>query len=127
MARWHRVNAKMEALQASVALVQDLVLGDINELSSLVESQAEATEEAENWINTATVNGVRWGTQSTLVAVLSHFPKLEPKLELLGSGWDADLTDNWADALWPLVSTTTDSLASLIPSSLARDPPNNVQ
>jgi hypothetical protein len=117
----------MEALQAFVALVQDLVLGDINELSSLVESQAEATEEAENWINTATVNGVRWGTQSILVAVLSHFPELEPKLELLGSGWDADLTDNWADALWPLVSTTTDSLASLIPSSLARDPPNNVQ
>jgi hypothetical protein len=41
MARWHRVNAKMEALQAFVALVQDLVLGDINELSSLVESRQQ--------------------------------------------------------------------------------------
>jgi hypothetical protein len=48
-------------------------------------------EEVENRINTTTVNGVRWGIRSTLVAVLSHFLKLEPKLELLESTLDADL------------------------------------
>jgi hypothetical protein len=34
------------------------------------------------------------GTRSALVAVLSHFPELEPELELLGSVWDADLSDD---------------------------------
>jgi hypothetical protein len=29
-----------------------------------------------------------------LVAVLSHFPELEPELELLVSVWDADLSDD---------------------------------
>jgi hypothetical protein len=51
-------------------------------------------EEAENCINTAAANGVRWGTRSALVAILSHLPELEPELELLGSGWDVDLSDD---------------------------------
>jgi hypothetical protein len=57
-----------------------------------------------------------------LVAALSHFPELEPELELLGFRRDADLSDGQADALWPLVSVASDSLALLIPSSLAHDP-----
>jgi hypothetical protein len=32
--------------------------------------------------------------RSALVAVLSHFPELEPELELLVSVWDADLSDD---------------------------------
>jgi hypothetical protein len=51
-------------------------------------------EEAENRINTAAANGVRWGTRSALVAILSHLPELEPELELLGSRWDADLSND---------------------------------
>jgi hypothetical protein len=43
-------------------------------------------EEFENQINTVATNGVRWGTRYALVVVLSHFPKLEPELVLLGSG-----------------------------------------
>jgi hypothetical protein len=66
-------------------------------------------------------------TQSTLVAVLSHFPKLEPELELLGLGQDADTTNNEADIFWYLVSMASDSLASLVPSLLARDPPDNAK
>jgi hypothetical protein len=47
-----------------------------------------------------------------LVAILSHYPKLEPELELIGSGRDADLSDDRVDALWPLVSVGSDSLVS---------------
>jgi hypothetical protein len=49
-------------------------------------------------------------------------PNLEPELELLGCGQDTDLSDGQADTLWPLVSVASDSLASLIPFSLAHDP-----
>jgi hypothetical protein len=65
------------------------------------------------------------GTRSALVATLSHFPQLKSELELLGSGRNATLIDNQADALWPLVSVASDSLTSLVPSSIARDPPND--
>jgi hypothetical protein len=33
---------------------------------------------------------VHWGG-STLITVLTHFPELEPELELFGSGYYADL------------------------------------
>jgi hypothetical protein len=61
-----------------------------------------------------------------LVVILSHFPKLETELELLGSGWGANLSDDQADALWPLVSVASDSLASPIPFS-ARESPNDLE
>jgi hypothetical protein len=61
-----------------------------------------------------------------LVAALSHFPELTSELELIGSGQNADLTDDQADALWPLVSAASTSLASLVPSSIAHDPPSDV-
>jgi hypothetical protein len=92
--------------------------------SSLVVSLAMVMEEVGNRIYTVTANGVRWGTRSMLVAVLSHFPKQEPELELLGSGRDANLSDDQADALLPLVSLASDLLTSLIPSSLARGLPD---
>jgi hypothetical protein len=77
-------------------------------------------------IDTATANGVRWGTRSTLVAALLHFPKLKSKLEILGSGRNADLADDQADALWPRVSTASDPLVSLVTSLIARDPLDGV-
>jgi hypothetical protein len=105
----------------------DSVLGDTGGSSSLAASLAEAAEEVENQINTADANGVQWGTRSALVAILLHFRELEPKLELLGSGRDAYLIEDQADALWPLVSTASNSLASLIPSSLSRNPPDDAE
>jgi hypothetical protein len=84
-------------------------------------------EEVENWINIATANGVRRGTKSALVAILLHFPKMELELELLKFRRDADLSDDQADSLWPLVSVASDSLASLTPSTLARGPPNDAE
>jgi hypothetical protein len=105
----------------------DSVLGDTGGSSSLAASLAEAAEEVENQINTAAPNGVRWGIRSALVAVLSHFLELEPELEPLRIGPDADLSDDRVDALWPLVSAASDSLVSLVPSSLAHDPLDNAE
>jgi hypothetical protein len=55
------------------------------------------------------------------------FPSWNPSWGLLVSRQDADLRDDRVDALWPLVSTALDSLVSLLPSSLARDPPDDVK
>ena len=56
-------------------------------------------ESFESWVDIAASNGVRWGTRSTLVAPLSHFPELEAELELLGSMRNAALTEDQVDAL----------------------------
>jgi hypothetical protein len=69
-----------------------------------------AAEEVEKRINAAATNGVWWGTRSVLVTALSHFPKLESELEMLGSRQDTNLSDNEVGALWPLVSMASDSL-----------------
>jgi hypothetical protein len=64
-----------------------------------------------------------------LICVSCHlvrFSELKSELELLGSGSNADLTDDQADALWTLVDKASDSLVSLIPSSVPRDPPDGV-
>jgi hypothetical protein len=45
----------------------------------------------------------------------------------MDSGRNADLTDDQADALWPLVSGALELLASLVPSSFASVPPNDVE
>jgi hypothetical protein len=104
MARWCHTNADLEALRASTALVRDSVLGDSSRSSSLVASLAKMAGEDKNQINTAAANGVEWGTRSMLVAVLSHFLELEPKLELLMSSRDTDTTNDQANVLWSLVS-----------------------
>jgi hypothetical protein len=127
MARRCRANVELEALWVSVALVRDSVLGDSSELSSLAAPLAWVPEEVENRINMAAANGVRSETRSTLVVVLSHFPKLELKLELLRFRRDADQSDDRADALWPLVSMASDSLTSLVPSSLVHNPPDDAE
>jgi hypothetical protein len=62
-----------------------------------------------------------------LVAALSHLPELKSELVLLGSRQNADLTDDQADALWPLVSAASNSLASRVPSLIARDPPDDAE
>jgi hypothetical protein len=62
-----------------------------------------------------------------LVAALSHILEPKSKLELLGSGRNADMTDDEADALLPLVTVASDSLASLVPFLIAHDPPNDTR
>jgi hypothetical protein len=68
----------------------------------------------EDRIDTAAANRVRWGTQSVLVAALSHFPELATELELLRSGRNVDLTENQVNALWTQGRLAFDSLASYV-------------
>jgi hypothetical protein len=88
------VDTELETLRASAALVQDLVLGNVDGPSSLATSLSLVVESFESWVDIAAANGVCWGTRSTLVATLSHFLELKSELELLGSGCNVDLTDD---------------------------------
>jgi hypothetical protein len=58
---------------------------------------------------------------------LVAFFRADVRLELLGSGRDMDVSDDQANALWPLVRVVSDSLASLVHSLLTRDPQDNVE
>jgi hypothetical protein len=53
----------------------------------------------EGQIDTVAANVVRWGSRSTLVATVSHFPELDTDLEVLGSGHSIGLTMDEVDAL----------------------------
>jgi hypothetical protein len=66
---------------------------------SLVASMLKAMELLEGWIDASATNGVRWGSHSVLVATVSHFLELKTKLEVLGSGRNAELVEDEADAL----------------------------
>jgi prophage DNA circulation protein len=127
MAEWCQADVELEALRASVALVRDLVLGVAGRSSSLVAPLATMVEEDEKWTNATTANGVRWRARSALVTVLSHFPELETEVELLGSGRGTDLSDDQSDALLLQVSVASDSLASLVSSSMADDSLGDMQ
>jgi hypothetical protein len=77
-----------------------LVLDGIDMLSSLAGSLFMLVELLECRLDITTANGVRWGTRSVMVAALSHFPKLKNELGLLGSGRNANQTEDEVDALW---------------------------
>jgi hypothetical protein len=61
-AKWHQVNAKLDALHASAVLVQDLMLGDVDGPSSLAASLSMALELPEDRVDVVATNKVRWGT-----------------------------------------------------------------
>jgi hypothetical protein len=86
-----------------------------------------AMESLEGRIDAVATNGVRLGSHSTLVAVVSHFPKLKPELELLRSEHNADLTEDEVDTLWTWVRAGSDSLASYVPSVIAYGPPDDAR
>jgi hypothetical protein len=94
LAAWRESDAELEALWTSSARVRDLVLGSADGPSSLVVSMSVAAELLEGRINAAAASGVRWGSCSTLVAVVSHFSELMAELEVLGSRRNADLTED---------------------------------
>jgi hypothetical protein len=52
------VGAELEALWPSAARVRDLMLGNADELSSLVASLSMAVELLKGWIDTVASNGV---------------------------------------------------------------------
>jgi hypothetical protein len=73
LATRQEVDAALEALWTLAVRVRDLVLDRADGLDATV------------------ANRVHWGTQSALVAALSHFPELETDLELLGSRCNTDM------------------------------------
>jgi hypothetical protein len=75
-------------------------------------------------IDATAANGVCWGSHSALVAAVLHFLELMAELEALGSGRNAYFTEDEEDALWTRVRTTSDLLASHVPSSATRYPPD---
>jgi hypothetical protein len=102
LAAWREVEAELEALWTSTTWVRDLVLGNADGSSSLSASLSMVAELLRGRVDVVVANRVRWGTQSTLIAALSHFPELEAKLELLGSRSNAVQMEVQVDALWTL-------------------------
>jgi hypothetical protein len=66
------------------------------------------------------------GAQLVLIAALSHFPELGPKLELLEFRRNADLTESQLDALWTWKRRASESLSSRVPQSVARNSPDDI-
>jgi hypothetical protein len=97
-AQWE-VDVELEALRTSAVLVRDLVLDNIDGPSFLAASLSTVVELLKGQIDTAPTNGVCWGTRSALVAILLHFLELKFRLELFSSRRNANLTEDWANAL----------------------------
>jgi hypothetical protein len=63
-------------------------------------SPSGSLELTEGRVDAAAVNRVQWGNWLVLTIVLSYFTKLELELDLLGSGYNADLTRDEMEVLW---------------------------
>jgi hypothetical protein len=74
--------AELEALRSLVARFQCLVLDDTDRSSLLAVSMSMVAEWLESWIDAAAAHGVRWGSNSVLVADVSHFSELDVDLEV---------------------------------------------
>jgi hypothetical protein len=69
----------------------------------------------------------RGGVWLALIVVLSHFPELEVKLDLLGSGYNADLSCDEMQTLWTRTDWALESLSSWVPPSGTCSPPNDAR
>jgi hypothetical protein len=79
----------------------------------------------EGCVDAAAANGLHWGARLALTVVLLHFPELESELELLGSGYNANLAKDGMEAFWTRTHRASESLSSRVPPPAARSPPNN--
>jgi hypothetical protein len=102
------------------------VLGGTDGPSSLAASMSTVVELLKDCIDPAATNGVHCVSRFALVAPVSHFPELKTDLEVLGFGRIVDLTKDEADALWTWVRAASNLLASYVPSSIARNPPDGM-
>jgi hypothetical protein len=73
-------------------------------------------------VDGATANMVHWGAWLALTAVLSPFPELKLKLELLGSRYNTNLTKDEMEVVWIETHRASESLMSRVPLSVARGP-----
>ena len=107
------------------ARVRDLVLGASHDPSSLPAALDSVVDAVEDRLDVAAFSGVHWGTQSSLVVVLSHFLELEAELGLLGSGRSAETSETELERLWGITRPTADRLAANVPGSMARASPDD--
>jgi hypothetical protein len=71
-----------------------------SEAPSLAGAMSSTADLIEGCADAVATNGVHWGARLVLTAVLSHFPELDLKLELLGFGYNADLTKDEMEVFW---------------------------
>jgi hypothetical protein len=90
----------MMSTQSLATRIRDLLLERSDEMPSRAVVLSSTAEQIEGRVDAAATNGVNWGSWLALTTVLSHFPELELELELLGSGYNADLTKDEMEALW---------------------------
>jgi hypothetical protein len=90
---------KLQALHSSATWIWDLVLERYEETPSLVVALSSTVEQIEGRVDVVAANGLHWGAQLALTAILSYFLELELELELPGSGYNADLTKDEMEAL----------------------------
>jgi hypothetical protein len=81
----------------------------------------------ETQVNAAAINGVQSGARRALTAFLSHFPELEVELDLLGSGYNANLMSDEMEILWTRTHRASESLLSRVPPLAAHSPPDGVR
>jgi hypothetical protein len=94
LAAWREVDTELEELRSLATRLQDMVMDNVGEPSSLAASLSTMVELLRDWIDTEVTSGVNCETQSALVAALSHLPELNSELELLVPGRNVDLMDD---------------------------------
>jgi hypothetical protein len=87
---------------------------------SLATSLSSAVDLIEGRIDAAITNGVHCGARFALTAALSHFAKLEPEVELLGSGYIADLMHGQMDAFCARTHRASETLSLRVPLLVTR-------
>jgi hypothetical protein len=81
----------------------------------------------EGRVGAAAINKVHWGAWQEMTTVLLLFPELELELELLGSGYNADLTNNEMEVFWTRTYQASESLLLRVPPSVAHNPPDDTR
>jgi hypothetical protein len=94
LAAWREVDTELEELRSLATRLQDMVMDNVGEPSSLAASLSTMVELLRDRIDTEVTSGVNCETQSALVAALSHLPELTSELELLVPGRNVDLMDD---------------------------------
>jgi hypothetical protein len=87
-----------------------MVLKRCDEASTLAVVLSSTADLVKGYVNAVAANGVQWGVQLELTAILSNFPELEPELELLGSWYNADLMLGQLEAFWTQTRLASESL-----------------
>jgi hypothetical protein len=81
----------------------------------------------EGHIDAAAAGRIHCGARLALTAILSHFLELEPGLELVGSGYNADIIEGQLEAFWTRTRQASESLSSRVPLSTAHSPPDGAR